>query len=49
VCEQDLEGVVARLKHGAHGEGWFKIRNPGYSQYDERHELFEKRLGRGPA
>jgi ATP-dependent DNA ligase len=26
-CEQDLEGIVAKLKHGAYGEGWFKIRN----------------------
>ena len=49
VCQQDLEGVVAKLKHGAYGEGWFKIRNPGYSQYEGRRELFEKRLGRGPA
>jgi bifunctional non-homologous end joining protein LigD len=30
VCEQDLEGIVAKLKHGTYGEGWFKIRNPGY-------------------
>jgi bifunctional non-homologous end joining protein LigD len=27
-CEQDLEGIVAKLKLGRHGEGWFKIRNP---------------------
>jgi len=25
-CEQDLEGIVAKLKHGAYG--WCKIRNP---------------------
>jgi bifunctional non-homologous end joining protein LigD len=42
-CEQDLEGVVAKLKHGAYGEGWFKIRNPLYSQYEGRRELFEKK------
>ena len=42
-CEQDLEGIVAKLKHGAYGEGWFKIRNPRYSQYEGRRELFEKR------
>jgi len=35
-CEQDMEGVVAKLKHGAYGEGWFKIRNPAYSQYEGR-------------
>lgn len=43
-CEQDLEGIVAKLKHGAYGEGWFKIRNPKYSQYEGRRELFERRL-----
>jgi ATP-dependent DNA ligase len=42
-CEQDLEGIVAKLKHGAYGEGWFKIRNPRYSQYEGRRELFEKK------
>jgi bifunctional non-homologous end joining protein LigD len=25
VCQQDLEGVVAKLKHGTYGEGWFKV------------------------
>ena len=42
-CKQDLEGIVAKLKHGAYGEAWFKIRNPRYSQYEGRWELFEKR------
>jgi ATP-dependent DNA ligase len=42
--EQDLEGIVAKLKHGAYGERWYKIRNPGYSQYEGRRELFEKRM-----
>jgi bifunctional non-homologous end joining protein LigD len=42
-CEQDLEGIVAKLKHRRYGEGWFKIRNPKYSQREERRELFEKR------
>jgi len=42
-CEQDLEGIVAKLKHGTYGEGWFKIRNPRYSQYEGRRELFEKK------
>jgi bifunctional non-homologous end joining protein LigD len=43
VCEQDLEGVVAKRKDAAYGDGWFKIRNPGYSQYEGRRVLFEKR------
>ena len=40
-CEQDLEGIVAKLKRGTYGEGWFKI--PKYSQYEGRRELFEKK------
>jgi bifunctional non-homologous end joining protein LigD len=46
VCEQDLEGTVAKRKNGAYGMDWFKIRNPNYSQYEGRHELFEKRAPR---
>jgi bifunctional non-homologous end joining protein LigD len=42
-CEQDLKGIVAKAKHGAYGEKWFKIRNPRYSQYEGRRELFESR------
>ena len=42
-CDQDLEGVVAKLKRGAYGEHWYKIRNPKYSQYEGRRELFERR------
>ena len=42
-CEQDLEGIVAKLKHGQYGEKWFKIRNPGYSQREGRRELFERK------
>jgi hypothetical protein len=45
VCEQDLEGVVAKRKDAAYGDGWYKIRNPDYSQYEGRRELFEKRRG----
>jgi ATP-dependent DNA ligase len=44
VCEQDLEGVVAKRKDGAYGVDWFKIRNRTYSQYEGRRELFEKRV-----
>jgi bifunctional non-homologous end joining protein LigD len=43
-CDQDLEGIVAKLKHGAYGEGWFKIRNREYSQYEGRQEFFEKQI-----
>jgi bifunctional non-homologous end joining protein LigD len=46
-CEQDLEGIVAKLKHGRYGEGWFKIPNPKYSQREGRRELFERRLKLG--
>jgi ATP-dependent DNA ligase len=48
-CERrDLEGIVAKVKHGSYGQGWFKIRNPGYSQREGRRELFEsKRAARG--
>jgi bifunctional non-homologous end joining protein LigD len=41
-CEQDLEGIVAKLRYGSYGEHWYKIRNPNYSQYRGRRELFEK-------
>ena len=43
VCERDLEGVVAKRMDGAYGEDWYKIRNPNYTQYEGRRELFEKR------
>jgi ATP-dependent DNA ligase len=42
-CGRDLEGVVAKHRHGSYGEGWFKIRNPRYSQYEGRRELFERK------
>ena len=44
VCDQDLEGVVAKRRNGAYGVDWFKIRNSNYSQYEGRRELFEKRV-----
>lgn len=43
VRERDLEGIVAKRKDAAYGVDWFKIRNPTYSQYEGRRELFEKR------
>jgi bifunctional non-homologous end joining protein LigD len=45
-CEQDLEGIVAKRRNAAYGDDWFKIRNPNYSQYEGRRELFDKRVGR---
>ena len=49
VCEQDLEGVVAKRADAPYGEDWFKIRNPAYSQYEGRRELFERRVARASA
>ncbi len=46
-CDRDLEGVVAKWKYGAYGQSWWKIRNPNYSQYEGRHEMFEKRAATG--
>jgi bifunctional non-homologous end joining protein LigD len=47
-CERDLEGIVAKLRHGRYGDAWYKIRNPNYSQRKGRRELFEKRRGLEP-
>ena len=50
VCEQDLEGTVAKWKYGAYLDGaaeqtsWFKVKNSTYSQAEGRRELFQKRL-----
>jgi ATP-dependent DNA ligase len=43
VQQRDLEGIVAKRKDSAYGLDWFKVRNPNYSQYEGRRELFEKR------
>jgi ATP-dependent DNA ligase len=46
-CEHDLEGVVAKWKDGAYTSGprtsWLKIRNPQYSLWESRRELFDAR------
>jgi ATP-dependent DNA ligase len=46
-CEHDLEGIVAKWRGGAYQSGprtsWLKIRNPEYSQWENRRELFEAR------
>ncbi len=44
-CSCDLEGIVAKHLDGPYCSGrdhstWFKIRNPQYSQWEGRHQLF---------
>ena len=49
VCEQDLEGIVAKHKHGLYPPektSWVKINNRAYSQAEGRHEFFEVRAAR---
>lgn len=46
-CQQDLEGIVAKWKHGSYlpnstATTWIKIKNPAYSQWEGRHEHFER-------
>jgi hypothetical protein len=40
-------GSRRELAHGTYGERWYKIRNPAYSQYEGRRELFERRRAVG--
>jgi bifunctional non-homologous end joining protein LigD len=50
VCDQDLEGVVAKLANGrytADETTWVKIKNPSYSQAEGRREFFENRRAVG--
>lgn len=51
-CEQDLEGVVAKLKTGRYSPEepttWLKIRNRNYSQWAGRAKLFERERGHNP-
>ena len=51
VCGRDLEGIVAKPKHGVYYStglqtNWFKIKNPSYSQMDGRADLFDAGQGR---
>ena len=53
ICKLDLEGVVAKYKHAPYTatreeSTWFKIRNPGYSQWQGREELFERDRSKEP-
>ena len=43
VCERNLEGIVAKRKTGTYStvSGWLKIKNPNYTQTEQRHALFE--------
>ena len=45
IRKMDLEGIVAKRKTDAYGPGttWYKIKNPGYSQGEERVDLFRRR------
>ena len=52
VREQDLEGIVAKLKtapYGTEPPSWVKIKNPEYSQAKDRHEQFEQMRARRAA
>ena len=46
-CSLDLEGIVAKYKHGKYVSGpettWAKIKNPHYSQIVDRDEMFGKK------
>jgi ATP-dependent DNA ligase len=51
VCEQDLEGIVAKWKDAPYNPAalplsWIKVKNPEYSQGRDRHELFERRVAK---
>ena len=53
VCELDLEGIVAKQKHGPYltdreAGTWFKIRNRRYSQIVGREELLERERHKEP-
>jgi bifunctional non-homologous end joining protein LigD len=53
ICKLDLEGIVAKQKHAPYvtdrdASTWYKIRNPHYSQWAGREELFERERSREP-
>ena len=43
-CQLDLEGIVAKRKQDPYSPetGWYKIKNPMYTQAEGRGELFER-------
>jgi bifunctional non-homologous end joining protein LigD len=46
VCAMDLEGVVCKRLEDHYGSEvrWWKVLNKAYTQKQDRHELFQKRL-----
>ena len=45
ICRNDLEGIVAKRKHGIYKSdhiGWLKMKNPKYSQAERRHEFMTR-------
>jgi bifunctional non-homologous end joining protein LigD len=50
-CREDLEGIVAKWKHGLYDpqgvSSWLKIKNPAYTQLAGREELFERKKPNG--
>ena len=51
-CERDLEGIVAKRKFDPYlldgSTPWLKIRNPNYSQWVGREDLFERERSNDP-
>jgi bifunctional non-homologous end joining protein LigD len=47
IVKMDLEGIVAKRKADPYGPRttWYKIKNPGYSQGEDRGELFRRPSG----
>lgn len=50
-CREDLEGIVAKWKHSLYDpqgvSSWVKIKNPAYTQWAGRDELFERKKPNG--
>jgi bifunctional non-homologous end joining protein LigD len=45
-CEADLEGIVAKRADGGYtpeATTWVKVKNPHYSQWDGRSDLFQRK------
>ena len=49
VCQQDVEGIVAKLASGRYepaATAWVKIKDRAYSQAEGRHDFFDRRAMR---
>jgi bifunctional non-homologous end joining protein LigD len=47
ICERDLEGIVGKLAHAPYitqPSPWVKVLNPWYTQKQNRHDVFDRRL-----